>query len=120
MNYIDPDELQAEIINSQQQQTLTDYMVTAVHLMVDGLNTRYGWRYSVDLDDLKQDLCLLLLKKINNIDTSKGGKTCFNYITAVMFNHFRQRYRATQTDAKMIHRLIQQLAHQHNITLLTT
>lgn len=53
-------------------------------------NILLGFRFNIDLEDAKQECFLLILKVLQNFDTSKG--TAFNYFTTVIVNNLRLLY----------------------------
>ncbi len=97
-NYCDPKTLHAEIIKSQKDNRLTDYVAEMVGKMVEGLNKKYHFAES-DTDDLRQEVVLILSKKMHNIDTAKyDGRGIFCYITTITMNRARQMYRSKQSE----------------------
>lgn len=101
--YCDPDTLHAEIIVSQEAKQLTPYVIDSITKMVAGLDSRYHWSQHVELEDLTQEALILVTRKLGNIATHKyDGRKIFNYVTSLIFNHFRCSYRRTKSHNKKL------------------
>lgn len=86
-DYVDKDELLAEIINAQATDQVSEELATMFIKIVDGVSHKFqNLQYYGITDDVKQDCLVLLLQKYKNFDTTRKT-SCFAYITTCVYHH---------------------------------
>ena len=91
--YVNPDELHQQLKIYKDTGEITNRLGEILYLMCDRILRHSNFNgYSQDLkEEMRSYAILLLMRYLHNINPDeRNARNCFNYITASIFNAFRQ------------------------------
>lgn len=91
-NYIDNDKFEELIDNYREdRETYGNELAIMLELLI--VNIYKTWKFTIDIDDARQDCLIAVFNAINKGNFKKSKSTAFNYFTSVISNELKTRYK---------------------------